>query len=102
MTNTSEMQTLTEVRGLTDTELDAVCGGHHHFGFGGQLSNPFSSLFNLFSLLSLFNALEHGLTAIGSFNTVMQSNVQIAVVIGNNDSVTQVAQNIANVGNVFA
>jgi hypothetical protein len=99
MTNTSEMQTLTEVRGLTDSELDAVCGAHHHpnFGFGGQLSTPFNSLFNLFNLFNLFSALEHGLGALNSFNTVTQSNMQIAVIVGNNDSITQVAQNVSTI-----
>jgi hypothetical protein len=96
MTNTCEMQALTELRGLTDTELDAVCGGHNHRHFGSQLSNSFNNLLKLFSL---FNALEHGFTAINSFNTVAvaQSIVQIAVIIGNNDSVTQVAQNNATI-----
>ncbi len=93
MTNTCEMQALTELRGLTDTELDAVCGGHNHRHFGSQLSNSFNNLLKLFSL---FNALEQ---AINSFNTVAvaQSIVQIAVIIGNNDSVTQVAQNNATI-----
>jgi hypothetical protein len=95
MTNTSEIQTLTEVRALTETELDAVCGGHHHpnFGFGGQLSKPFNSLFNLINLFNLFGALEHGLSALNSFNTVTQSNMQIAVIVGNDDTITQIAQN---------
>ena len=72
---------MSEMRELTDTELDAVCGGHHHHhhhhhGGGSTLLNPnFSN--------SVFQNI---------FNSVLQNNitVQIGVALFGG-SVTQIS-----------
>ena len=59
---------MSEMRELIDTELDAVCGGHHgHHG-------------------------HHGLFDFGKFgNLVIEQNIalQVGVAVGGNASVTQ-------------
>jgi hypothetical protein len=65
---------MSEMRELIDTELDAVCGGHHgHHGHHG--------LFNFGNFGNIFNF----------GNLVIEQNValQVGVAVGSNASVTQ-------------
>lgn len=77
-----------EMRELTDAELDGVCGacrhhgwGHHGWGNFGKLLGPGSQLGGLIS---------------HSFNTVTQTVINIAIVIGGG-SVTQIGANSSNI-----
>ena len=65
---------MSEVRELIDTELDAVCGGHHHHGHHHNEQNGLSGLFGI-----LGNIVNFG-------NLVIQENivVQIATAVGAN------------------
>ena len=67
---------MSEMRELIDTELDAVCGGHHrHHGHHGH--------HGLFDFGKLGNIVNFG-------NLVIEQNiaVQIGVAVGSNASVT--------------
>ena len=77
-----------EMRELTDAELDGVCGAfrhhgseHHGWGHFGKLWGAGNQLGGLFS---------------HSFNTVTQTVINIAIIIGGG-SITQIASNVAHV-----
>jgi hypothetical protein len=72
-----------EMRELTDAELDGVCGACRHHGWGhlGKLLGPGNQLGGLIS---------------NSFNTVTQTVINIAIVIGGG-SVTQIGANSSNI-----
>jgi hypothetical protein len=78
---------MSEMRELMDTELDAVCGAHHHghHGHGGGGGG---------GLLS-------GLVNFG--NVVIQENivVQIALAIGSNASATNLLGGLLNFSSIF-
>ena len=78
---------MSEMRELMDTELDAVCGAHHHghHGHGGGGGG----------LLS-------GLTNFG--NVVVQENiaVQIALAIGTNASASNLLGGLLNFSSIAA
>ena len=78
---------MSEMRELLDTELDAVCGAHHHghHGHGGGGGG----------LLS-------GLTNFG--NVVVQENiaVQIALAIGTNASASNLLGGLLNFSSIAA
>jgi hypothetical protein len=71
------------MRELTDAELDGVCGACRHHGWGhlGKLLGPGNQLGGLIS---------------NSFNTVTQTVINIAIVIGGG-SVTQIGANSSNI-----
>ena len=79
---------MSEMRELMDTELDAVCGAHHHghHGHGGGGGG---------GLLS-------GLVNFG--NVVIQENVavQIALAIGSNASATNLLGGLLNLSSIAA
>jgi len=78
-----------EMRELTDAELDGVCGacrhhgwGHHGWGHFGKLLGPGSQLGGLIS---------------HSFNTVTQTVINIAIIIGGSGNITQIGANSSNI-----
>jgi len=78
-----------EMRELTDAELDGVCGawghhgwGHHGWGHFGKLLGPGNQLGGLIS---------------HSFNTVTQTVINIAIIIGGSGNITQIGANSSNV-----
>jgi len=77
-----------EMRELTDAELDGVCGACRHHGWGhhgwGHLCKLLGSGNQLGGLIS------------HSFNTVTQTVINIAIVIGGG-SVTQIGANSSNI-----
>ena len=77
------MTDVCEMRELTDAELDGVCGACRHHGWGhlGKLLGPGNQLGGLIS---------------NSFNTVTQTVINIAIVIGGG-SVTQIGANSSNI-----
>ena len=87
---------MSEMRELIDTELDAVCGGHHgchghhgHHGHQGNQGNQGLFDFGSFSFgnFSFGNIVNFG-------NIVIQPNIalQIGVAVGGDASVTQALQ----------
>ena len=73
-----------EMRELTDAELDGVCGACRHHGWGhlGKLLGPGNQLGGLIS---------------HSFNTVTQTVINIAIIIGGSGNITQIGANSSNV-----
>jgi len=71
---------MSEMRELIDTELDAVCGGHHHHGHHGH--------HGLFDFGNIGN-LNFG-NIVNSGNIVIEENIalQVGVAVGSNASVT--------------
>ena len=57
---------MSEMRELTDTELDAVCGGRHHLHYGGTLLKPDFS-----------NSVSQNIFK--SFNDVLQNNITVQI-----------------------
>jgi len=57
---------MSEMRELTDTELDAVCGGRHHLHYGGTLLKPDFS-----------NSVSQNI--LKSFNEVLQNNITVQI-----------------------
>ena len=76
---------MSEMRELMDTELDAVCGAHHHghHGHGGGGGGLLSGLVNF-------------------GNVVIQENivVQIALAIGSNASATNLLGGLLNFSSI--
>lgn len=79
---------MTGVYELNEAELDAVCGGHRHhgsehhgWGHFGKLLGAGNQLGGLFS---------------HSFNTVTQTVLNIAIIIGGG-SITQIGSNSSNI-----
>ena len=76
------------MRELTDAELDGVCGacrhhgGHHGWGHFGKLLGAGNQLGGLIS---------------HSFNTVTQTVINIAIIIGGSGNITQIGANSSNV-----
>ena len=72
-----------EMRELTDAELDGVCGAFRHHGSEhlGKLWGAGNQLGGLFS---------------HSFNTVTQTVINIAIIIGGG-SITQIGSNSSNI-----
>ena len=83
---------MSEIRELTDTELDAVCGGHH--GYHGRAELPHPALGQDFTPHGHHGNQGHfGFGNIGEFNfgnIVIQENIaeQVGVAVGSNASVT--------------
>jgi hypothetical protein len=81
---------MTGVYELNDAELDAVCGGCRHHGWGHHGWGHFGHLWGAGHLNQLGGFFNH------SFNTVTQTIIQIGVVIGGG-SVTQLGSNTSNI-----
>ena len=96
---------MSEMRELIDTELDAVCGGHHgHHGHHGHQGNQGNQ-----GTPGLFDFGNFGNFSFGSFgnfvnfgNIVIEQNiaVQIGVAVGDNASVTNLLGSQTNLSSI--
>jgi hypothetical protein len=121
---------MSEIRELIDTELDAVCGGHHghqghDFNFGNiviqeniveqigvavgnnaSVTNLLGSQTNSSSIAGNFGDFNFGDFNLGNLvnfgNIVIQENIveQIGVAIGNNASVTNLLGSQTNLSSI--
>jgi hypothetical protein len=88
---------MSEMRELIDTELDAVCGGHHHhhhehYGQQGQQA--------LFDFGNIGNINFGNLVNFG--NIVIEQNIalQVGVAVGDNASVTNLLGSQTNLSSI--
>jgi hypothetical protein len=92
---------MSEMRELIDTELDAVCGGHHHhhhhhhehYGQQGQ-----QGLFDFGN----FGNINFGGNIVNFGNIVIEQNIalQIGVAVGDNASVTNLLGSQTNLSSI--
>jgi hypothetical protein len=93
---------MSEMRELIDTELDAVCGGHHghHGHYGGH-----QALFEQKGLFDFGNIGNFNFGNIVNFGSiVIEQNiaVQIAVGVGDNASATNLLGSQTNLSSIFS
>ena len=95
---------MSEMRELIDTELDAVCGGHHHHHhhhhehYGQQGQQAQQGLFDFGN----FGNINFGGNIVNFGNIVIQENiaVQIATAVGDNASVTNLLGSQTNLNSI--
>jgi hypothetical protein len=78
-----------EMRELTDAELDGVCGACRHHGWEHHGLGHFGKLWGAGNQLG--GLISH------SFNTVTQTVINIAIIIGGSGNITQIGANSSNV-----
>jgi hypothetical protein len=95
---------MSEMRELIDTELDAVCGGHHHHHhhhhehYGQQGQQGQQGLFDFGN----FGNINFGGNIVNFGNIVIQENiaVQIATAVGDNASATNLLGSQTNLSSI--
>jgi hypothetical protein len=95
---------MSEMRELIDTELDAVCGGHHHHHhhhhehYGQQGQQAQQGLFDFGN----FGNINFGGNIVNFGNIVIEQNIalQIGVAVGDNASVTNLLGSQTNLSSI--